>query len=84
MAEPDRNSRKVVRSFTASERELEMLDTLARYHGFSKSATITSLIKKEFWRVFPAGTATIRPTPGARIRGEQSDDHSHEDLAARE
>jgi hypothetical protein len=72
MGDPEKAEKKTVRSFTATERELEMLETLARYHGFSKSATITSLIKKEFWRVFPAGTETIQPTPGARIRGEKS------------
>jgi hypothetical protein len=59
--------RKVVRSFTASARELEMLAALARYHGFSKSATLTSLVKKEFWRVFPGGTPAIRPDRGARV-----------------
>ena len=46
-----------------------MLEALARYHGFSKSATITSLIKKEFWRLFPKGTAAVRPDAGARVSG---------------
>ena len=64
------DGKKIIRSFTATDRDLKMLDTLAKYHGFSKSATITSLIRKEFWRIFPAGTETIQPTPGARIRGE--------------
>ncbi len=58
---------KKIRTFTATEQDLEMLQTIARYHGFSKSATITSLIKKEFWRVFPRGTRTIRPDRGARV-----------------
>lgn len=58
---------KKIRSYTATDAELEMLDTLARYHGFSKSATITNLIKKEFWRVFPGGTRGIRPERGARV-----------------
>lgn len=62
-------ARKLIRSFTASEQDVEMLEAIARYHGFSKSATITSLIRKEFWRVFPKGTDTIRPDPGARITG---------------
>jgi hypothetical protein len=44
-----------------------MLEALARYHGFCKSGTITSLIKKEFWRVFPAGTRAVRPDRGARV-----------------
>lgn len=58
---------KRIRTFTATARDLEMLEVLARYHGFSKSATITSLIKKEFWRVFPAGTGSVRPDRGARV-----------------
>ena len=60
-------SHKKIRTYTATEQDLEMLDTIARYHGFSKSATITSLIKKEFWRVFPGGTREIRPERGARV-----------------
>lgn len=64
---------KLIRTFTATPRELEMLEAIARYHGFSKSATITSLIKKEFWRVFPGGTGAIRPDRGARVvaKGEE-------------
>ncbi len=58
---------KKIRTFTASDQEEEMLQAIARYHGFSKSATITSLVKKEFWRVFPAGTGGIRPDRGARV-----------------
>jgi len=58
---------KKIRSYTATDQDLDMLETIARYHGFSKSATITSLIKKEFWRVFPAGTRDIRPERGARV-----------------
>jgi hypothetical protein len=58
---------KKIRSFTATEQDLEMLDALARYHGFSKSGTITSLIRKEFWRIFPAGTRAVRPERGARV-----------------
>ena len=58
---------KKIRTFTATDQDLEMLDTIARYHGFSKSATITSLIKKEFWRIFPGGTREVRPDRGARV-----------------
>ena len=58
---------KKIRTYTATELDLTMLETIARYHGFSKSATITSLIKREFWRVFPAGTRDIRPERGARV-----------------
>jgi len=64
---------KVVRTFTATGQELEMLQALAHYHGFSKSATITSLIRKEFWRVFPAGNRAIRPDRGARIVGRPAE-----------
>jgi len=70
---------KKIRTYTATEQDLEMLETIARYHGFSKSATITSLIKKEFWRVFPAGTRDIRPERGARVvehGGRQGDRHA--------
>ena len=41
---------KIVRSFTATEQELEMLEAVAQYHGCSKSSTITNLLKKEVWR----------------------------------
>ncbi|MFQ5876829.1 MAG: hypothetical protein ACE5JH_03910 [Acidobacteriota bacterium] len=58
---------KKIRTFTATDQELDMLQAIARYHGFSKSATITSLIKKEFWRVFPAGNRSVRPDRGARV-----------------
>ena len=61
-----------IRTYTATNQELEMLEVIARYHGFSKSATITSLIKKEFWRVFPAGTRSIRPDQGARVVKEKA------------
>ena len=64
------SERKIVRTFTATQQEIGMIEALARYHGFSKSGTITNLVKKEFWRVFPQGTGKIRPEPGARISGE--------------
>jgi len=65
--------RKIVRSFTATRQDLAMLESIARYHGFSKSGTITSLVRKEFWRVFPAGTAAVRPDRGARVMRRQDD-----------
>ncbi len=67
-----KSSKKLVRTFTATPRDLHMLEALARYHGFSKSATITNLIKKEFWRVFPSGTEAVPPDPGARIEPQES------------
>ena len=44
-----------------------MLDAIARYHGLNKSAMISGLIRKEFWRIFPGGTDQIRPLKGARV-----------------
>jgi hypothetical protein len=66
--------RKTVRTFTATRRDLAMLESIARYHGFSKSGTITSLVRKEFWRLFPGGTGPIRPDRGARVVGRTHGD----------
>ena len=60
-----------VRTFSAAARDLEMLEAVARYHGLNKSATITSLIRREFWRVFPGGTGKIKPDRGAKVEGEK-------------
>ena len=65
----DGAGKRRVRSFTATRQDLTMLETVARYHGFSKSATITSLVRREFWRLFPAGIRGIRPERGARVLG---------------
>lgn len=59
---------KRVRTFSATDREMTMLAALARYHGFSKSAMLTSLVKKEFWRVYPSGTEEVQADANARIR----------------
>ncbi len=64
---------KKIRTYTATNQEFDMLGAIARYHGFSKSATITSLIKKEFWRLFPAGNRSIRPDRGARVVGRSDE-----------
>jgi hypothetical protein len=40
---------------------------VAGYHGMNKSATITSLVRKAFWRIFPAGTARVKPDRGAKV-----------------
>ena len=66
--------KSLVRSFSAMPRELRMLDAVARYHGLSKSGTIRALLRKEFWRIFPAGTVEIKPTEGARIVGGKNVD----------
>ena len=60
--------KKKVRTFSANDQEVQMLAALAMYHGFSKSATITNLIKKEFWRVFPSGTEMVKPDANAWIK----------------
>ena len=56
-----------VSTFSAAPRDLEMLEIVARYHGMNKSATLVSLVRKEFWRVFPGGTDKIRPDRGAKV-----------------
>jgi len=53
-----------VSTFSATLRDLAMLEAVAKYHGLNKSATIASLARKEFWRVFPAGTDKIKPDRG--------------------
>jgi hypothetical protein len=60
-----------VSTFSATPRDLEMLEVVARYHGLNKSATIASLVRKEFWRVFPGGTERIKPDAGAKVEGEE-------------
>jgi len=60
-----------VNAFSANARDLAMLEVVARYHGMNKSATITSLIRKEFWRVFPGGTDKIKPDRGAKVEGHK-------------
>ena len=61
--------RKTVRTFTATRRDLVMLEAISRYHGFSKSGMITCLVRKEFWRLFPRGNRVVRPDRGARVVG---------------
>jgi hypothetical protein len=56
-----------VRSYSATDRDISMLEAVARYHGMNKSATIASLVRREFWRVFPAGTGRIKPDRGAKV-----------------
>ncbi len=57
-----------VRSFSASDQDMAMLAAVAAYHGFSKSGTLVGLVRREFWRLFPAGTGDIRPDRGARVK----------------
>jgi len=65
-------SKRKVRTFSATDRDTDMLEAVATYHSFSKSATIVNLIKKEFWRIFPAGTDLVPPDTGARIEEEMA------------
>jgi hypothetical protein len=60
--------RAKVRSFSATDEDVAMLEAVAAYHGFTKSATLVGLVRREFWRLFPAGTAEIRPARGARVK----------------
>ncbi len=69
--------KKKVRTFSANDQEIAMLEALAGYHGFSKSAMLTSLVKMEFWRVFPAGTQEIRPDADARV--DETTSHDRKD-----
>jgi hypothetical protein len=65
--------KSVVRSWSATPKEIRMLDAVAKYHGLSKSGAIRALIRKEFWRIFPAGTKEVPPEKGARIAGGDDD-----------
>jgi len=60
-----------VSTFSATLRDLAMLEVVAKYHGLNKSATIASLVRREFWRIFPGGTNKIRPDRGAKVEGEE-------------
>ena len=55
-----------VSTFSGTERDFAMLDAVARYHGTSKSAMITGLFRKEFWRIFPNGTEDVEPDQGVQ------------------
>lgn len=58
---------KKVRTYSATDRDVAMLEAVARYHGSNRSAMIASLVRKEFWRIFPAGTEEIKPDRGAKV-----------------
>ncbi len=61
-------ARARVRSFSATDEDMAMLQAVAGYHGFTRSATLVGLVRREFWRLFPAGTGAIRPARGARVK----------------
>lgn len=56
-----------IKTFSATDRDISMLEAIANYHGLNKSAMIASLVRKEFWRVFPAGNGEIKPDRGAKV-----------------
>ena len=58
-----------VSTFSATLRDLAMLEAVAKYHGLTKCATIARLVRREFWRIFPGGTDKIRPDRGAKVEG---------------
>jgi hypothetical protein len=64
---PNGRSAKV-RSFSATDEDVAMLEAVAEYHGFTKSGTLVGLVRREFWRLFPAGTGPIKPALGARVK----------------
>ena len=61
------SQRAKVRTFSAPDRDNEMLKAVAQYHGTNKSAAVTGLIRKEFWRVYPNGTDSIIPDQRAKV-----------------
>jgi hypothetical protein len=61
-------ARARVRSFSATDEDMAMLEAVAAYHGFTRSGTLVGLVRREFWRLFPAGTGEIRPARGARVK----------------
>lgn len=63
----DPSARARVRSYSSTDEDVAMLEAVASYHGFTKSATLVGLVRREFWRLFPAGTGEIRPARGARV-----------------
>lgn len=57
-----------VRSFSATDEDMAMLEAVAEYHGNTKSGALVGLVRREFWRLFPAGTGAIKPAHGARVK----------------
>jgi hypothetical protein len=61
-------TRAKVRSYSATDEDVAMLEAVAGYHGSTRSGTLVGLVRREFWRLFPAGTDGIRLTAGARVK----------------
>jgi hypothetical protein len=67
MHKPNGRAAKV-RSYSATDDDFAMLEAVAAYHGQTKSGALMGLVRREFWRLFPAGTGAIRPAHGARVK----------------
>jgi hypothetical protein len=67
MKKPSGRAAKV-RSYSATDHDVAMLEAVAAYHGLTKSGTLVGLVRREFWRLFPAGTGSIKPALGARVK----------------
>lgn len=61
-----KTSKAKIHTFSASDQIINMLEAVAQYHQLKKSATISALIKKEFWRIFPRGTSKVQLLQGVR------------------
>ena len=46
MRQPDGRAR--VRSYSSTDEDMAMLEAVASYHGFTKSATLVGLVRREF------------------------------------
>ena len=66
-------SKRKVRTFSATDRDMDMLEAVATYHSFSKSATIVNLIKKEVLAHFSRRDESRATRYGARIEEEVAD-----------
>jgi hypothetical protein len=67
MKKPSGRAAKV-RSYSATDQDVAMLEAVAAYHGLTKSGALVGLVRREFWRLFPAGTGSIKPALGARVK----------------
>ena len=46
-----------------TERDRQMLEAVQRYHDLKRSAQLMMLVRKEFWRLYPEGTAEVTRNP---------------------
>jgi hypothetical protein len=57
-----------ISTFSATPRDLEMLEVVARYHGTNKSATIVSLVRASSGALSPAAQTRSGPIAGPKWR----------------